>query len=77
MAAAQTAIIKTGGFNEQLMHGEYHVHQTAKVPSCAPFLRDTCKPNATIATSAMMFGFTQVNCNITGDIYAIFCLNFY
>ena len=45
MAAVQTAIIKQGGFNEQLMHGEYHVHQAQKVPPCASFLRDACKPN--------------------------------
>jgi hypothetical protein len=61
MAAAQTAIINAGGFNEQLMLGEYHVHEAARVPPCADFMRDACKPNATIATSAMMFGYTQVS----------------
>ncbi len=61
MAAVQTAIIKAGGFNEQLMHGEYHVHQAQPVPPCATFLRDACKPNASATTSAMMYGFTQVS----------------
>ena len=61
MAAVQAAIIKAGRFNEQLMHGEYHVHQADQAPPCATFLRDACKPNATITNSAMMYGFTQVS----------------
>ena len=31
--------------------GEYHVHQAAKVPPCAEFLRAACTPNAAIAAS--------------------------
>ena len=61
MTAVQHSIIAAGGFNEQLMLGEYHVHQADKVPPCAEFLREACRPNASIiAASAMMFGFTQV-----------------
>ena len=63
MAAVQAAIIKAGGFNEQLMQGEYHVHQAVQVPPCATFLRNACKPNATVTNSAMMYGFTQVSEN--------------
>ena len=61
MDAAQRAIVASGGFNEQLMMGEYHVHQAATVPPCAEFLRKACKPNSTIASSALMYGFTQVS----------------
>jgi hypothetical protein len=51
MRAAQDAIIKAGGFNEQLMYGEFHVHEANPVPPCAEFLREACKPNSTISTS--------------------------
>ena len=37
------------------------MHQASPVPPCAPFLRDACKPNASITSDAMMFGFTQVS----------------
>jgi hypothetical protein len=37
------------------------VHAAAKVPPCAPFLRNAwCKPNATITTTPMMFGYSQL-----------------
>jgi hypothetical protein len=51
MRAAQDAIIKAGGFNEQLMYGEFHVHEANPVPPCAEFLREACKSNSTISTS--------------------------
>ena len=61
MAAVQSTIIRAGGFNEQLMYKEYHVHQAAKVPPCVDFLRESCKPGAAVAKSPLMYGFTQVS----------------
>jgi hypothetical protein len=61
MATTGAAMVKAGGFNWQLMYGSFHVHQADKVPPCVPFLREACKANATIATSATMFGYTQVS----------------
>ena len=61
MATTGAAMVKAGGFSKSLMYGNFHVHQDDKVPPCVTFLRDACKANSTIATSATMFGYTQVS----------------
>ena len=44
LAAAQAGIVAAGGYNQQLLYGDFHVSNHNKELSCGTFLREACKP---------------------------------
>ena len=44
LAAAQAGIVAAGGYNQQLLYGDYHVSNHNKALSCGAFLREACQP---------------------------------
>jgi hypothetical protein len=44
LAAAQAGIVAAGGYNQQLLYGDYHVSNHNKELSCGAFLREACQP---------------------------------